>query len=66
MPNLTLTEARIKALTRHKTAYDIRDGKLRGFGVRVLHSGKKRFFLHCQHRRERVWKIIGDAGVNRL
>ena len=63
MPNLTLTEARVRALTRRKAAYDIRDGKLRGFGIRVLHSGRKRFFVHCQHRGERVWKIIGDAGT---
>ena len=32
-----------------------------GFGVRVLPSGSKRFFIHCQHRGERVWKIVGDA-----
>ncbi len=63
MPRITLTEARVEALRPRRIAYDIRDGKLRGFGVRVLHSGKKRFFLHCQHRGERVWKIIGDAGT---
>ena len=63
MPRITLTEARVKALRPRRIAYDIPDGKLRGFGVRVLHSGKKRFFVHCQHRGERVWKIIGDAGT---
>ena len=63
MPRIILTEARVKALRPRRIAYDIRDGKLRGFGVRVLHSGKKRFFVHCQHRGERVWKIIGDAGT---
>ena len=26
-------------------------------------SGRKRFFVHCQHRGERVWKIVGDFGV---
>ena len=26
-------------------------------------SGRKRFFVHCQHRSERVWKIVGDAGT---
>ena len=56
-----LTDARIKALRPRKSAYDIRDGKLGGFGVRVLPSGRKRFFVHSQHRGERVWKIIGDA-----
>ena len=63
MPNVTLTDARVRALTPRKTAYDIRDRKLRGFGVRVLPSGRKRFFVHCQHRGERVWTIVGDAGA---
>ena len=63
MPRTDLTDARILALKPRKTAYDIRDGKLRGFGLRVLPSGAKRFFVHCQHRGERVWKIIGDTAV---
>ena len=62
MANVTLTEARVKALQPRKTVRDVRDGKLRGFGVRVLPSGRKRFFIQCQHRGERVWKIVGDAG----
>ena len=41
-----------RALRPRKTAYDVRDGQLRGFGVRVLPSGRKRFFVHCQHRGE--------------
>ena len=63
MPGIILTDARVRALRPRKTAYDTRDGKLAGFGVRVLRSGKKRFFVHCQHRRDRVWKIVGDAGT---
>ena len=62
MPRVNLTEARIGALKPRKSAYEIRDGKLGGFGVRVLPSGRKRFFVHRQHRGERVWKIVGDAG----
>ena len=62
MTRITLTEARVKALKPRQSAYDTRDGKLKGFGVRMLPSGKKRFFVHCQHRGERVWKIVGDAG----
>ena len=46
-----------------ETSYDIRDGKLKGFGVRVTPSGRKRFFVHCQHHGQRVWKIVGDFGV---
>ena len=63
MAGMTLTDARIGALVPRKTAYDIRDGKLRGFGVRVMPSGRKRFFVHCQHRGIRVWKIVGAAGA---
>ena len=62
MPRTTLTAARITALKPRKTSYDIRDTELRGFGVRVLPGGGKRFFVQCQHRGERVWKIVGDAG----
>ena len=63
MPNITLSDARVKALRPRKTARDIRDAKLRGFGVRVLPSGAKRFFLHIQHRGTRVWKTVGDANA---
>ena len=63
MPNLTLTDARVRALRSRTSAYDIRDAKLRGFGVRVLPSGAKRFFLHIQHRGQRVWHIVSDANA---
>ena len=63
MAGKTLTDARIGALVPRRTSYDIRDGKLRGFGVRVTPSGRKRFFVHCQHRGQRVWKIVGEAGA---
>ena len=66
MPRIVLTDARIRALHPRKTAYDIRDGRLRSFGVRVLPSGRKRFFVHCQHRGERVWKIVGDTAAVRV
>ena len=63
MARTALTDARIGALRPRKIAYDIRDGKLGGFGVRVLPSGRKRFFVHSQHRGDRVWKILGDAAT---
>ena len=63
MAGKPLTDARIAALVPRRTTYDIRDGKLKGFGVRVTPSGRKRFFVHCQHRGKRVWKIVGDAGA---
>ena len=61
MPKITLTDARVKALRARRAAHDVRDARLRGFGVRVLPTGGKRFFVQSQHRGERIWKIIGDA-----
>ena len=66
MARRVLTDARIAALNPRKSVRDIRDGKLRGFGVRVLPSGRKRFFVHCQHGGKRVWKIVGEAGAMRV
>ena len=60
MSRTNLTDARIGALNPRSKTYDLRDGKLRGFGLRVLPSGRKRFFVHCQHDGKRVWKIVGD------
>ena len=63
MPNVPLSEARVRALKPRKSAHDVRDEKLRAFGVRVLPSGAKRFFIHTQHRGQRVWKTVGDANA---
>ena len=63
MSRTTLTDARVKALKPRKSAYDIRDGNLKGFGVRVQTTGRKRFFVHCQHHGERVWRIVGSGGT---
>ena len=63
MPRTTLTAARIEALRLRKTTRDIRDAELRGFGVRILPTGGKRYFVQCQHCGERIWKIVGDAGT---
>ena len=40
MPRTALTNARIRALGPRKAAYDIRDGKLKGFGVRNFAKAK--------------------------
>ncbi len=61
MSKAILTDARVRALRPRKAPYDVRDGDLKSFGVRVLRSGRKRFFVHCQHRGHRVWKTVGDA-----
>ncbi len=61
MSTVRLTESRIKGLGSRKSPYDVRDRDLKGFGVRVLPSGAKRYFIHNQHEARRVWKTIGDA-----
>ena len=63
MPRTILTNPRVRALRPRKTVRDVRDAKLRGFGVRVSPLGRKQFFIQCQHRGERIWKIVGDAGT---
>ena len=63
MAKLRLTDSRIKTLNPATTTRDVRDATLRGFGVRILPSGGKRFFIHTQFDGQRVWKLIGDADV---
>ena len=61
MSTVRLTENRIEGLGPRKSPYDVRDRDLKGFGVRVLPSGARRYFIHSQHEARRVWKTIGDA-----
>ena len=63
MATLRLDQRRVDALKPRKSAYDVRDREIKGFGVRVLPSGAKRYFVHTQHRGRRVWKIVGQAGA---
>lgn len=63
MPNIAFSDARVKAFAPRRSVYDIRDAELRGFGLRVLPSGTKRFFVHAQRQGERIWRIVGDANT---
>ena len=60
MSRTRLTDARVHALRPKKASRNVRDTVLVGFGVRVLPSGRKRFFIHSQHEGRRMWKIVGD------
>ncbi len=60
MSSTRLTDARVRALRPAKSTRNVRDMGLAGFGVRILPSGRKRFFLHVQHEGRRFWKIVGD------
>ena len=61
MPTSRLTQRRVDALKPRRTTCDIRDTEIKGFGVRILPSGRKRYFLHSQVDGKRVWHAIGDA-----
>ena len=65
MATTRLTQARVAAFRPRKTAWNIRDAGLRGFGVRVYPTGRKCYFIHTQFEGQRIWKIVGDAaGMN--
>ncbi len=61
MATARLTQRRVDALKPRRSAYDVRDRDLKGFGVRVLPSGGRRYFIHSQHDGRRVWKLVGQA-----
>ena len=61
VPATHLTQARINALRPRRTVRTLRDSAIRGFGIRVLPSGAKRFFIHTQSHGRRIWKLIADA-----
>ena len=61
MPAIKLNQRRVDALKPRKSAYDVRDRDLKGFGLRVWPSGKKCYFVHSQHGGRRVWKTIASA-----
>ena len=61
MAAIQLTQSHIKALRPRRNTQDIRDAGIKGLGIRVYPTGRKRFFVHTQHQGRRIWKIIGDA-----
>ena len=63
MPAIRLTQRRVDALGPRRKVRDVRDRDLKGYGVRVMPSGTKRYFVHSQYRGRRVWKIVGDAAT---
>ena len=62
MPTARLSEARINAFKPETSARDVRDTALKGFGVRITPSGRKRFFIHTQFDGKRIWRLIGEPG----
>ena len=63
MATARLTQRRVDALKPRKSTYDVRDRELKGFGVRVLPSGARRYFIQSQHDGRRVWKPLGQASA---
>ena len=65
MAAVRLDERRVQALKPRRSAYDVRDRELKGFGVRVLPSGAKRYFVHSQHNGHRVLENRRSCRVHR-
>jgi len=63
MANRRLAQRLIDTITPGKSVREIRDTELRGFGIRVLPSGRKSFFVHAQNDGRRTWTKIGDASA---
>ena len=61
MSKSRLTQRRVDALKARGSTYDVRDADIKGFGVRILPTGRKRYFLHSQIDGNRIWHAIGDA-----
>ena len=63
MPRSALRQAQVDRAAPRRKPYSLRDPELRGFGVRIAPSGRKRFFLHIQHDGVRTWRDCGDAAT---
>ena len=61
MPQSRLTQRRVDALKARGSTYDVRGADIKGFGVRILPSGRKRCLLHSQVDGNRIRHAIGDA-----
>ena len=56
-----LGQRRVDSLKPKKATYEVRDAEMKGFGIRILPSGAKRYFVHHQHAGRRAWRTIGNA-----
>ena len=63
MATLHLTQHRIDTLKPKKVILDVRDTELKGFGIRIMPSGTRRYFIHSQHEGRRIWKTLDDANT---
>lgn len=63
MARVHLTQRRVMSLRCQTTVRDVRDSKLKGYGVRLLPSGAKRYFVQSQRHGQRIWETVGDANV---
>ena len=63
MATLHLTQHRVDTLKPKKVILEVRDTELKGFGIRIMPSGARRYFIHSQHEGRRFWKTFEDAGA---
>ena len=63
MATLHLTQKRVDSFNPRKVILDVRDTELKGFGIHIMPSGTRRYFIHSQHEGRRLWKTFDDAGA---
>ena len=61
MASRRLTQRLIDTLKPGKSVREVRDTEFRGFGVRILPSGRRSYFVHAQCNGKRTWTKLGDA-----
>ena len=61
MATLHLTQHRVDTLKPRKVILDVRDTELKGFGIRIMPSGARRYFIHSQYKGRRLWKTFDAA-----
>ncbi len=63
MSGRRLNQHLIDALRPGRSVRGIRDTELRGFGIRILPSGRRRLFVHAQRDVRCRWTTVRDAGT---
>ena len=61
MPKRRLAQDLVDALEPDGSVREFRDTQLRGFGVRIMPSGRKSWFVHAQNDKRRKWTKLGEA-----
>jgi len=61
LPTAKLKQSIISSFKPQKRAYVVRDIFLKGFGIKVIPSGQRTYFLDCQRKGVKIKQLIGDC-----